>query len=715
MQWIKYPGAFEVIVVNGPSTDNSDEVIASWHSKIRYAQCPVANLSVSRNIGICMAQGEIVAFIDDDAIPEPEWLTQLTEPYRDSTVGGTGGFVYDHTGYQYQFQYCLVDRLGNCLYVKKPTLHFSYPKSEQFPTLIGCNCSFRRSILLETGGFDEEYEYYLDETDVCLRIIDLGYLIVQLPNAFVHHKFAASDRRTNRITRNYYSIIKNKVYFALKHGNAFYSTEHILEKQSQFIEDKRREVESVVKTGYLTKKDLSQFDQDATGALKQGVGRGFEGVAANAMINREKILRYCGEFKPFIIHTESKKSIVLISRGYAPENGGIATFTKASAEALAAMGHIVHVITSCSDHHRVDFESGVWVHRILIQKITRPAAALDLSIPDFIWNWSATALKECRRIETHRSIDLVEAPIWDCEGIAFLLEGHWPLITSLHTPLHFWLDSKAHLRKNRSWMSSFGSPMLQLEKKIMTQSHAIRSNSQAIKQAIEAAYQFKFNDAYLQVIPICLPKPTRLQIPKRKKGIEILFVGRFEHRKGIDILLQVIPDLLSTYTDVTFRLVGNDQLLDENGCFLKHQFIKTHQQAAWLSRVHFSGEITEQALQEAYLSCDLFVAPSRFESFGLIYLEAMRAGKPVIGCSIGGIPEVVSHENNGLLVPPDDAAALMQAIVWMIEHPEEREHMGKISKQIFEHQFTLDKMVHSTLQLYDLAIQRHLHEDRLYL
>ena len=67
----------EVIVVNGPSTDNSEAVIASWGSRIRAARCDVANISVSRNIGICMAQGDIVAFIDDDAVPEPEWLAQL--------------------------------------------------------------------------------------------------------------------------------------------------------------------------------------------------------------------------------------------------------------------------------------------------------------------------------------------------------------------------------------------------------------------------------------------------------------------------------------------------------------------------------------------------------------------------------------------------------------------------------------------------------------
>ena len=181
-RWLKYAGDFEIVVVNGPSTDNSEEVITSWRPHIRAGKCDVANLSVSRNVGICMAQGDIIAFIDDDAIPEPEWLTQLADAYRDPMVGAVGGLVYNHTGYDFQYKYCLVDRFGNAdLSLPGPTPHLSFPKSGRFPHLLGCNSSFRRSALLEIGGFDEEYEYFLDETDVCLRIVDAGYIIAQLP------------------------------------------------------------------------------------------------------------------------------------------------------------------------------------------------------------------------------------------------------------------------------------------------------------------------------------------------------------------------------------------------------------------------------------------------------------------------------------------------------------------------------------------------------
>src|SRR5450759_4659970 len=101
-RWQTYRGRFEIIVVNGPSTDDSQKVIENWTPKIRAGQCPLPKLSMSRNIGICMADGDIVAFIDDDGIPEPEWLEQIAAAYDRPEVGGAGGRVFDHTGYNFQ-------------------------------------------------------------------------------------------------------------------------------------------------------------------------------------------------------------------------------------------------------------------------------------------------------------------------------------------------------------------------------------------------------------------------------------------------------------------------------------------------------------------------------------------------------------------------------------------------------------------------------------
>jgi hypothetical protein len=98
-------------------------------------------------------------------------------------------------------------------------------------------------------------------------------------------------------------------------------------------------------------------------------------------------------------------------------------------------------------------------------------------------------------------VDVVEAPLWECEGIAFLLEGDGPIITSLHTTLHSWMCSHPNQSDDREWMSSFGLPMLALEKEIMTSVDAIRVESETVIREIESAYDFKFDRGRTAVIP----------------------------------------------------------------------------------------------------------------------------------------------------------------------------------------------------------------------
>ncbi|MFM2468593.1 glycosyltransferase [Burkholderia cenocepacia] len=705
-RWLRYPGEFEVIVVNGPSTDNSDEVIASWLPKIRAGKCDFANLSISRNVGICMAQGDIVAFIDDDAIPEPEWLMQLAEPYRDPIVGAVGGFVYNHTGYDFQYKFGVVDRYAHAyLDMIEATPHLSFPKSMRFPHLLGCNSSFRRSALLEIGGFDEEFEYFLDETDVCLRIVDAGYLIAQLPCAYVHHKYAPSNiRGENKVVRNRYPVIKNKVYFSLKHAREFFPTDRVMDELSKFIEKERREVVWAEGEGLLTRADVTKFEEDVVRAYDTGVQRGFEGVKPDAMIDAHKLERYAGEFLPFETFNNGR-TVVLTSRDFPPNHGGgIATFTKDLAEALAAQGSMVHVVTQSPDTNRVDFENGVWVHRLVTREIDRTPAAVERNIPQHIWNWSATALAEARRIAEHRDIDVIESPIWDCEGIAFLLDGKWSLVTSLHTTLHFWLESHPEHRQDVEWMASFGTPMLALERELMTKADAVRANSRAIVREIERLYAITFNTANTRVVPHGMAEPVGIRADgKRAAGIEVLFVGRLEPRKGIDVLLQAIPVVLDAVPDVRFRIVGDDSMKLPDGRTYKEAFEKQHGNSRWRDRIRFDGRIGDDALHEAYATCDVFVAPSRFESFGLVFLEAMRVGKPVIGCSAGGMPEVIEHDANGLLVPPGDADALAQAILRLVRDPIKRTAMGERGRQIFETRFTAGEMAGKSVELYELA------------
>ena len=108
--------------------------------------------------------------------------------------------------------------------------------------------------------------------------------------------------------------------------------------------------------------------------------------------------------------------------------------------------------------------------------------------------------------------------------------------------------------------------------------------------------------------------------------------------------------------------------------------------------MRFHGEVSQAELSRLYDSCDLFVAPSLYESFGLIYLEAMAWGKPVIACNSGGVGEVVIHGETGILVPPADSAALAGAILRILSDNDLARRLGDSGRQRYLESFTSSAM-----------------------
>lgn len=706
LQFLEYKGDFEVVVVNGPSTDTTKELLAQWQGKIKIGSCEIANLSVSRNIGIAMAAGDIIAFLDDDSIPESNWLTDLSEAYEDDEVGGAGGFVFDHTGFDFQYKYATANRLSYANQdIKNERLELCFPGTMNYPALLGANSSFRRKALMQVGGFDEEFEYFLDETDVCLRIVDAGYVLRQLDKAFVHHKYAASHiRGTNRIPRNRYPIIKNRIYFMLKHGLEAFGLKRILEEISNLEKAQRWDVDYAISKKLVERAARKSLRQDLSTAVPDAIDHAKDAWSPRKYITDAKYKFLHSKFKKFApLVSASSRRIVLTSIDF-PDHipGGIATFTRDLAQSLAAQGNFVHVITKTPDNPRVDFENGVWMHRIEAKNKTG-SKPKNLSIPNPQWDWSASALAEVERISERMVVDLVEAPIWDCEGVAFAESKKFPLITSLHTPLKSWVKYHPEKLLDTQWVQKHFEPLIECERRVILLSSALRANSNAIVSEIGSLYGIDFSTMKYRVIPHGLRSELAQSYKPKPDQTQVLYTGRLEPRKGIKYLLQAAIEVASKVDQINFQFVGRDIPNVENDFLGYEKHLKAlHPDFKNWDRIQFLGEVGEEDLIRAYSACSFFVAPSLFESFGLIAVEALRAGKPVIAANAGGFPEIIKQNYNGVLVEPASAAALVSAILNLHGSPAILKKLTGNARPSFEQYFTSARMARESLDLYEL-------------
>jgi glycosyltransferase involved in cell wall biosynthesis len=177
-------------------------------------------------------------------------------------------------------------------------------------------------------------------------------------------------------------------------------------------------------------------------------------------------------------------------------------------------------------------------------------------------------------------------------------------------------------------------------------------------------------------------------------------LGRMVYKKGFNILITALPEVVSHYPRVRVVFGGDGPLREE--------LIYEADRLSVSNKVSFLGRIPWDHVQEFLASSDIFVLPSVKDTYGnmdglpTVLLEAMSCGVPVIASDIGGVSMVVEHGRTGLLVPPGDAHALANAIATLAEDPAKRQAIGQAARRAIEEQFNWNNVV---LRLVDVLEQ----------
>lgn len=343
---------------------------------------------------------------------------------------------------------------------------------------------------------------------------------------------------------------------------------------------------------------------------------------------------------------------------YRPHYSGLTIYAERLARALAHRGHEVTVLTSRYDRSLMPMEmcDGVRVIRPDVwMRVSK--GVLMPSMP--LWSW---------KLAHQADIIHLHVPQLDAAPISLLgrLLGK-PVVLTYHCDLHL-PDGFIHLIANQ--VSHLANHV------------SAQASNVVVTNTLDYAVHSPFLKVYLSKLrvippPVELPQVTEAEIQafRLKAHIEsgqrlIGMAARLATEKGAEFLVEAMPTVLARFPQARVLFMGQYQnVLGEDLYAQKLAPLISALGPHWT----FLGNLTPVELAVFYHECEVTVLPSinRTESFGMVQVEAMTCGKPVIATDLPGVRQPVKMTGMGRIVPPQDSQALAQAILQILERPDE--------------------------------------------
>jgi glycosyltransferase involved in cell wall biosynthesis len=386
--------------------------------------------------------------------------------------------------------------------------------------------------------------------------------------------------------------------------------------------------------------------------------------------------------------------IALAAQEYSPEFdlGGIGAYTRHLATGLRQLDQRVTLLSGSMNTDRL---------RTINASSVRGAGwrGLRKALPISSFRALSHSLylrRQVNNLVSREALNMVEVPDWGAEGFALARHKPRPLAIKLHTPL-FVID-----RYDKQPQSLDRLMLNWLEKQAILKADLLTSPSLSLAGIVAQQYHIPLKRIHILPYPIDdkLFMPATQSNYESSTALTVLYVGRLNKRKGIYTLAQAIPRVAQASPKVIFLFVGPDMSVELGGGTHQQELVKQLAQQPNQARVHFLPTQTREQLVSLYQASTVCVVPSLYDNLPFACLEAMACGKPVIASAVGGLAEIITSGQNGLLVPPDDPEALADQLIGLLRDQERRRHLGQQARAYIEENLSCARIAQATLDLY---------------
>ncbi|GMA65093.1 DUF1957 domain-containing protein [Alicyclobacillus fastidiosus] len=390
--------------------------------------------------------------------------------------------------------------------------------------------------------------------------------------------------------------------------------------------------------------------------------------------------------------TKNKLCVLMLSWEFPPLTvGGLSRHVYDLSRYLVKNGVEVHVLTMHVDGCEAnEIVEGVHVHRVHIMK---PDGGEFIH---FIFQLNLMMVDACSAlVKSGLTFDLVHAHDWLVTDAAQTIKHLYnlPLIATIHATEH---------GRNDGLHTELQHKIHQQEWELTYEAWRVIVCSTYMRQEVEQIFQLPHDK--VDVLPNGVDRKLltpRHDVEASKAGYAdddeqvVLFVGRLVREKGVHILLEAAPAILAAHPKAKFIVVGAGPA--------ESDFRHMSTQLGLGSKVLFTGFVSDEARNRLLHSADVAVFPSLYEPFGIVALEAMAAGTPVVVSDVGGLADVVQHETNGLKMYAGDVRSLTNQVNALLGNPDWAQNLANTAISQID-RYDWDHIAKGTTKIYQRVL-----------